>query len=183
MAIGISYAAIDEEVTSMIIQGAATGGVIIVSCVFTTAFHYTIHWLNQIHNIEYSLEPVKRRSLKPIGTAIETKMAHMRYHHYSRAPNDQTGRHDNTRLASDSQFSDDEVDIPFLVMASPNDATDGSNEDAVYLLDHIGGEMMKPFSTKKLQQMSPPLLVVLFLSSVSFLLGLMACKLCISFIL
>ena len=163
--------------TSIVIQAGATGGVIIVSCVFTAAFYYTIRWLNQIHNIEHSVEPDKRRYVKPLGTAVEMRMAHVRYHHYPRAPSDPTHRHDNnTRLPSDSQFGDDEMDIPFLVMA-PDDVTDGNSEDAVYLLDHIGGEMMRPFSTKKLQQMTRPLIVILFLSSVSFLLGLMACEL------
>ena len=145
----------------MIIQGAATGGVIIISCVFTAAFHYTIRWLNQIHKIEYSVEPVKRRSLKPLGTAVETKTAHI----YPRA---QTDRHDSTRPASHSQF---ELDI---VMVSPEDVTDGNSEGAVCLLDHVDGKIMKPFSTDNLQQMTTPLIVLLFLSSMSFLLGLMA---------
>ena len=169
VALGISYAAIDNEMTAMIIQGVATGGVIIISCVFTTAFHYTIRWLNQIHDIEHSVEPVKRRSLKPLGTAVETKTAHI----YARS---QTDRHDNTRPANHSQSGDDEFDI---VMSFTEDVTDGNSEDAVYLLDHIGGKMMTPFSTNNLRQMTIPLIVLLFLSSTSFLLGLMACELCI----
>ena len=164
MAVGIFYAATDDEVTAMIIQGVATGGVIIISCAFTAAFYYTIRWLNQIHNIEYSAEPVKRRSLKPLGTAVETKTAHI----YPRA---QTDRHDNTRPANHSKFGDDELDI---VMVSPEDVTDGNDEDTVYLLDHVGGKMMKPFSTDNLRQMTIPLIVLLFLSNMSFLLGLMA---------
>ena len=162
MALGISYATMDDEVTAMIIQGVATGGVIIISCVFTAAFHYAICWLNQIHDIEHSVEPVKRRSLKPLGTAVETKTAHMRY---TKAQ----------RPANHSQFGDDEVDI---VMASGDDII-GDIEDAVYLLDHVGEKLMKPFFTGNLRQMTTLLIVLLFLSSMSFLLGLMACELCI----
>lgn len=180
MAIGISYAAVDDEVTALSLQGAATGGVIIISCVFTMAFHYAVQWLNKIHEIEQSVEPAKqRRMLKPIGTAVETKEAYMRYrHYYPRAPpSDQT---DNSRVNSNSQSGDNGLglDMPYLVMAPEDNATDGGEgENAVYLIDHIGGEMMKPFSTKELQQMTLPLLVTLFLSSTLFLLGLMACKL------
>lgn len=171
MALGISYAAVDEETTAIIIQGVATGGVIIVAGVFTAAFYYSTRWLNKIHDIEHSVEPAKRRSLKPLGCVVEVKAAHMKHEHYLRADHE----HDNTRLPSDSQAGDDQLDIPFLVMASA-DNVDGTNEDAVYLLDYIGGEMMKPFSTTHLREMTPAVTILLFLSSTSFLLGLMACK-------
>lgn len=178
MAIGISYAAIDEEVTAMAIQGAATGGVIIISCVFTVAFYYSVNWLNKIHDFEHLVNPVKRRSLKPIGISMKVKPARMGHHRYPRVTDsaglDQT---DSARHVSDPQMCNDQLDVPFIVMgSSADDATDGNNEDAVYLLDHIGGDMMKPFSTKKLQQMPRPLILLLFLSAVLMLMGLMARK-------
>lgn len=170
MAIGISYAVVDDEETSLIIQGVATGGVIIVSCVFVVAFHYATRWLNKIHHIEETSVELSKRSLKPRGTAIEMKTVNVRYRHYPRTVLDQ-GDHDNTR---DSRLNDDELDVSYLVMGSPNDITDG---DPIHALDYIGKDIMKPLLTEKLKEMSPRLLVILFLSSLSFLMGLMACKL------
>lgn len=173
MSVGISYAAVDEETTAIVIQACATGGVVIVACVFTAAFHYCIAWLNKIHEIEHKVEPVKRRSLKPLGTAVEVKAAHMRYEHYLRARSEQTD--DHMRTASVSQVGDDLLDIPFLAMASPDDI-DSTDGDPVYLLDFIGGDMMKPFSTAYLRQLSLLMMIILLLSNISFLLGVMACK-------
>ena len=177
MAVGIWYAVDDDEVTAIAIQGAATGGVLIVSFVFTATFYYSIKWLNEMHHIEHTVESGKKRALKPLGTSVEVKVAHMGYHHYSGASNDETGSHDNTRLTSDSE---DQPDIPFLIMEpTADDITDGDNENSFYIVDHIGGEMMRPFSTTMLQELSAPLMVLVFLSSTLFLLGLMACKLMI----
>ena len=173
--VGISYAAIDEETTAIVIQASATGGVVIVACVFTAAFHYCIRWLNKIHEIEHEVEPGKRRSLKPLGTAVEVKAAHMRYEHYLRARGEQIDD-ENTRTTSVSQVGDDLLDIPFLEMVSSPDDIDGTDGDPVYLLDFIGGDMMKPFTTMHLQQMSLVMMIILLLSSISFLLGVMACK-------
>lgn len=170
VAVGISYAADDDEVTAMTIQGVATGGVIVVSCVFTGAIYYIIRWLNQIHDIEHSLEPNKTRSLKPLGTAVETKRARV----YPRA---QTDRHDNTSPGNHPQFGNDEVDF---VMTISEDVTDDNGEGAVYLLDHVGRKIMTPFCTDNLRQMTAPLIFILFLSTMSFLLGLMARKLCMN---
>lgn len=170
MGIGIALAAVDKETTSIVVQAAATGGVVIIAGVFTIAFYYSIQWLNKVHDIEHSVNPVKRRSLKPLGTAVEVKQAHMKYQHYLRAPSDSD--HNNTTLASSSQ-SGDELDIPIITMASSDDV-DGSNEDVVYMLDYIGGNMMKPFTTTHLRTMKLPAIILLFLSSVLFLLGLMA---------
>jgi len=179
VAIGIWYAALDEEVTAMVIQGAATGGVIIVSCVFTASFYYIVHWLNQIHHVEHRVNPVDRRSVKPIGISMEVKTAHMGYYRYPRITDSVGLDHTSSAgVVSDLQLCNDELDVPFIVMGPPDDddVTDGDNEDAVYLLDHIGGEMMKPFSTEKLKKMSPSLVLLLFSSAVLFLMGLMACK-------
>ena len=97
VATGIAYAAADDEVTSMSIQAGATVGVIIVSCVFTAAFYFSINWLNQIHDIEQSKGSIKKRMLKPLGADVEVKSVHVRSSHYSRAPSDQ-GNYDNTRM-------------------------------------------------------------------------------------
>ena len=174
MAVGISYAASDDEVTAMAIQGVATGAVLIVSCVFTAAFYYTIKWLNELHLIEHTMESDKKRSLKPFGTSVEIKVAHMDYHHYP--SNDEAGGHDNIQHTSDS---DDQLDIPFLVMDPAADITDSNNENSFYVVDHIGGQMMRPFSATLLQELSASLMVLVFLSCTLFLLGLMARKLMI----
>ena len=170
MAIGIAYAAADDEVTSMSIQAGATVGVIIVSCVFTAAFYFSINWLNQIHDIEHLN---KKRMLKPLGANVEVKDAHIRYHRYLRASTDQAA-HDNV---GGSHQDNNEINIPFIeIISSSDEAIDSNSENSIPLIDHTGGDMMKPFFTGKLRQMLPPQIIMLLLSSILFLLGFMACK-------
>jgi len=164
--VGIAYAAMDEERTSIIIQSIATGEAVLLAVIFAIIFYQSIFWFNKIHEIENSEKMAKkRRTLHPLGTKVEVKGAR-RVH-----PSDAATV--GTQSGSMSEHPMDDTDT--VLMMIKDDDTD-NNEDTVYLLDHVGGDMIKPMSSDHLQPLSPSMTVILLLSALFTLLGLMACE-------
>jgi len=163
---GIGYAAIDEEITSIILQGVATGEAVILAIIFTIVFHLSIFWFNKVHEIEKSEKLAKkRRNVPPVGTRVEVKAVHQVH------PSDAA----TVGMQPDNISEHDETDTVPVFMVE-EDETD-HNDDTVYMLDHIGGEVIKPLSSDHLRPLSPTMAILLLLSSLFTLMGLMACKL------
>ena len=160
---GIGYAAIDEETTSIIIQGVATGEAVLLAIIL---FHLSILWFNKVHEIENSEKMAKkRRNLRPIGTRVEVKAVRQGH------PSDAATVGIQPAIISEQQM----IDEPDTVFMMEQDDTD-HNDDTVYLLDYIGGEMIKPLSSDHLRPLTLTMAVLLLLSALFTLMGLMACK-------
>ena len=163
---GIGYAAIDEETTSIIIQGVATGEAVLLAIIFTIVFHLSILWFNKVHEIENSEKMAKkRRNLRPIGTRVEVKAVRQGH------PSDAATVGMQPAIISEQQI----IDEPDTVFMMEQDETD-HNDDTVYLLDYIGGEMIKPLSSDHLRPLTLTMAILLLLSALFTLMGLMACK-------
>lgn len=162
---GIGYAAIDEETTSIIIQGVATGEAVLLAIIFTIVFRLSIFWFNKVHEIENSKKMAKkRRHLPPVGTRVEVKAVRQVH------PSDAAIVGMQPAIISEQQM--DEPDTVFMM---EQDETD-HNDDTVYLLDSIGGEMIKPLSSDHLRPLTLTMAILLLLSALFTLMGLMACK-------